>query len=314
MSTELFNEISNLFTEQNNPKTKNIDIASVEEILTLINDEDQIVPLAVRKEIPNIARAVELVVEAFKQGGRLFYVGAGTSGRLGILDAAECPPTFGTPPSMVQGIIAGGINAVFVAQEGAEDNAGEGRKIIDTYSISPPDVVCGIAASGRTPYVKAALQEAHNRGIKTIFISTSPVEKIKELGVVADVYICPIVGAEVIAGSTRMKSGTAQKLVLNMISTAAMIKLGKTYGNVMVDLQMTNNKLRERAKKIVMEICSVDYETAVKTLEEANWKVKIALVMLLANVSKEQASKLLENANGFVKIAVELAKKDKKNG
>lgn len=305
---ELFYEISLLATEQNNPSTRQIDIATTEEILHLINEEDKNVPFAVEKEIPNIAKAVEIIVEAFKQGGRLFYIGAGTSGRLGIVDAAECPPTFGTPPDLVQGIIAGGKEAVFRAQEGAEDNEEDGKKVIETYGIKPPDVVVGIAASGRTPFVKAAVLEAKRRGIKTIFIATSPVEKVKELGVVADVFICPVVGPEVIAGSTRMKSGTAQKLVLNMLSTASMIRLGKTYGNIMVDLQLTNNKLRERAKKIIMDICNVDYQTAQNVLKESDGKVKVALVMLLGNVSKQEALKLLEESNGFVKIALKKAK------
>lgn len=305
---DLFNEISLLATEQNNPRTRNIDIASTEEILRMINEEDKTVPFAVEKEIPNIASAVEIIVEAFRKGGRLFYVGAGTSGRLGIVDAAECPPTFGTPPEMVQGIIAGGVDAVFRAQEGAEDDIERGRQIIDEFGIRSPDVVVGIAASGRTPFVKSAVNEAKRRGIKTIFIATSPVDKVRELGVEADVYICPVVGPEVIAGSTRMKSGTAQKLVLNMLTTASMVKLGKTYGNVMVDLQLTNNKLRERAKKIVMDICGVDYATAQKTLSEADGKVKVALVMLLAKVDKNTAIRLLEESQGFVKIAIHKAK------
>ncbi len=305
---ELFNEISLLATEQNNPNTKNIDTASTEEILKIINEEDKKVPFAVEKEIPNIAKAVELIVDAFKKGGRLFYVGAGTSGRLGILDAAECPPTFGTDPELVQGIIAGGKEAVFRAQEGAEDNIEEGRKTIENFGIKPPDVIVGLAASGRTPFVKAAISEAKNRGIKTIFIASSPIEKVLELGIEADVYICPVVGPEVIAGSTRMKSGTAEKLVLNMLSTASMIKLGKTFGNVMVDLQLTNNKLRERAKKIIMDICNVDYQTAQAFLTKSHGSVKVALVMLLAGVDRETAMHLLEKSNGFVKIAIKIAK------
>jgi N-acetylmuramic acid 6-phosphate etherase len=307
---DIFLEISLLATEQNNPRTRNIDIATTEEILKMINEEDKTVPLAVEKEIPNIAKGVELIVEAFKNGGRLFYIGAGTSGRLGIVDASECPPTFGTPPEMVQGIIAGGKEAVFRAKEGCEDNENEGRKVIDEYGITQSDVVVGIAASGRTPFVKAAVNEAKARGIRTIFIATSPVEKVKELGVMADVYICPVVGPEVIAGSTRMKSGTAQKLVLNMLSTASMIKLGKTFGNVMVDLQLTNNKLKERAKKIIMDICGVDYPTAVEVLSKADGKVKVALVMLLGKVDKEEAIRLLDISNGFVKIALSKIKKE----
>lgn len=307
MERNLFDEISLLATEQNNPRTKDIDIASTEEILRLINYEDKLVASAVEKEIPNISRAVELVVESFRNGGRLFYIGAGTSGRLGILDAAECPPTFGTNPEMVQAIIAGGKQAVFIAQEGAEDRQEDGAEQVRIHSISPPDVLCGVAASGRTPFVLGAMKEARKRQVKTIFISTSPIEQVKQLGIDSDVYICPVVGPEVIAGSTRMKSGTAQKLVLNMISTASMIRLGKTYGNVMVDLQMTNNKLRERAKKIIMDITGADYQTAVEYLEKSDWHVKTALVMILANVDKETARKLLEEANGFVKIAIQKA-------
>lgn len=307
-TNDLFNEISFLATEQNNPRTKHIDIATTEEILRMINEEDKAVPFAVEKEIPHIAQAVEMIVEGFRKGGRLFYVGAGTSGRLGIVDAAECPPTFGTSPEMVQGIIAGGREAVFRAQEGAEDNEEDGKEILDKFGIKPPDVVVGIAASGRTPFVKSAVNEAKRRGIKTIFIATSPIEKVKELGVEADVYICPVVGPEVIAGSTRMKSGTAQKLVLNMLSTASMIKLGKTFGNVMVDLQLTNNKLKERAKKIIMDLCGVDYTKAQEALVKADGKVKVALVMLLGNVDKDTANRLLDQSQGFVKIAVNKAK------
>ncbi len=304
---KLFKEISLLATEQNNPLTRDIDILPTEEILRLINNEDKKVPLAVEKEIPNISRAVELIVDGLRKGGRLFYVGAGTSGRLGIVDASECHPTFGTNPEMVQGIIAGGKDAVFRAKEGAEDNENEGREIFERYNIFPPDVVVGIAASGRTPFVKSALSEARKRKVKTVLIATAPVEQVKALGMVADVYICPVVGPEVIAGSTRMKSGTAQKLVLNMLSTAAMIKLGKTYGNIMVDLQPTSNKLRERAKKIIMDLCNVDYRTAEKTLKESGGKVKVALVMLLGKVDKDNAIELLNQANGIVKLALKLA-------
>lgn len=307
MENNLFNEISLLATEQNNPRSKDIDVATVEEILKIINYEDSLVVPAVANEIPNISRAVELIVDSFRNGGRLFYIGAGTSGRLGILDAAECPPTFGTNPEMVQGIIAGGKEAVFIAQEGAEDREDDGIEQVRIHNIFPPDVLCGIAASGRTPFVRGALKEARKRQVKTIFISTSPVEQVKQLAIVADVYICPVVGPEVIAGSTRMKSGTAQKLVLNMLSTASMIRLGKTYGNVMVDLQMTNNKLRERAKKIIMDITSVDYDTAVEFLEKADWHVKTALVMILGKVDKQTAKKLIDEVNGFVKLAIKRA-------
>jgi N-acetylmuramic acid 6-phosphate etherase len=305
VDSELFNEISSLLTEQNNPKTKNIDIASTYEILELINDEDKLVPDAVRAEILNIEKAVNLIVEAFKQGGKLYYIGAGTSGRLGIVDASECPPTFGVPFDMVQGIIAGGNDAIFKAKEGAEDKMENGAKEIIERNIFAPDIVCGIAASGRTPYVIGALKEAKKRNIKTIFLTTNTNHKALKHGVEADVTICPQVGSEVIAGSTRMKSGTAQKLVLNMLTTASFIKLGKTYGNVMVDLQLTNKKLKERAKKILMTLADVDYDKATNVLEECGGHVKTALVMLLANVDIVEARKLLNTANSIVKLAIE---------
>ena len=227
---EIFEKLAKLDTEQINPRTREIDLYSTEEILKLINNEDKTVPIAVEKEIKHITQAVNLIVEAFKQGGRLFYIGAGTSGRLGILDAAECPPTFGTPIDMVQGIIAGGKKAVFIAQEGAEDIPENGAKEIKKRKIKPPDIVCGIAASGRTPFVIGAVNQAKKKGCKTIFIATISRKQALEMNINADVLICPNVGPEVIAGSTRMKSGTAQKLVLNMLTTASMIKLGKTYG------------------------------------------------------------------------------------
>jgi N-acetylmuramic acid 6-phosphate etherase len=301
-----FKEISSLPTEQKNEKTRNIDLASTVEILEMINEEDMLVPLAVRKEIPNIALAVDAVTDAFNRGGRLFYFGAGTSGRLGIVDASECPPTYGTPPEMVQGVIAGGHKAVFRAQEGAEDLPENGAKEIIERNIIPPDIVCGIAASGRTPFVKGALNEAKKRKITTIIISTSDKEKLIELGVKADIYICPVVGPEAITGSTRMKSGTAQKLVLNMITTASMVRLGKTYENVMVDLELTNAKLQERAKRILMEITGVNYDKAAQYLDKSGGHVKTALVMLLAGVDAAEAKKMLDKAGGFIRKAVKI--------
>lgn len=301
---DLFEQISSLITEQRNEATRNIDLASTHAILKMINDQDALVHLAVREQIDNIASAVDIVTEAFKSGGRLFYVGAGTSGRLGILDASECPPTFGVNPEMVQGIIAGGKDAVFIAQEGAEDNEENGGKEIIERDINPPDIVCGIAASGRTPFVKGALKEARKRDIKTIMVSTSNLEMLKKMGIIADVYICPQVGPEVIAGSTRMKSGTAQKLVLNMITTASMIRLGKTYENVMVDLMLTNQKLHERAKRIIMDITGVSYEDANDYLEKANGHVKSALVMILAGVNYTKAQEMLNSANGLIRNAI----------
>ncbi len=259
--------------------------------------------MAVEKEIPYIAQAVEFVVQSFKEGGRLLYFGAGTSGRLGIVDAAECPPTFGTPPEMVQGFIAGGREAVFVAQEGAEDKEENGANDVLKANVGPKDTVVGIAASRRTPYVVGAVKKAKELGAKTVFITTNPRKdfNIKEV----DVAICPEVGPEVIMGSTRMKSGTAQKLVLNMISTAAMIRIGKVYENMMIDLQMTNQKLVERSKRIVMIITGVNYEEAEKYLKEAKGNVKTALVMILAKVPYEEAVRRLQLSEGFVRKAIE---------
>lgn len=300
---KVFDEIKNLLTEQRNPVSMDIDSKSTIEILKIINDEDKKVPFAVEKEIPYIAQAVEFVVESFKQGGRLLYFGAGTSGRLGIVDAAECPPTFGTPPEMVQGFIAGGREAVFVAQEGAEDKEENGANDVIKANVGPKDTVVGIAASRRTPYVVGAVKKAKELGAKTVFITTNPRKdfNIKEV----DVAICPEVGPEVIMGSTRMKSGTAQKLVLNMISTAAMIRIGKVYENMMIDLQMTNQKLVERSKRIVMIITGVSYEEAEKYLKEAKGNVKTALVMILAKVPYEEAVRRLQLSEGFVRKAIE---------
>lgn len=302
---ELFYEISSLATEQRNPNSENIDMLPAAGILELINNEDMLVAKAVRVEIPFIAEATEKIVEAFMLGGRLLYFGAGTSGRLGIIDAAECPPTFGTDPDMIRGIIAGGGEAVFRAQEGAEDKPENGAAELAAIKAYPPDVVCGIAASGRTPFVKGAITEARKRGIFTILISTIPRKKVTALGIPADIFICPDVGPEVITGSTRMKSGTAQKLVLNMLTTAAMIRLGKTYGNVMVDLQLTNNKLRERAKKILMTIGGVNYDTAQDYLERSGGHVKTALVMLLGKTGADEARRRLDESGGQIKKALE---------
>jgi N-acetylmuramic acid 6-phosphate etherase len=287
-----------------------IDARSIPEILKIINEEDKRVASAVEGEISYIAKAVELVVDSFKKGGRLIYVGAGTSGRLGVLDAVECPPTFGVRPEMVQGIIAGGKKAMFRAQEGAEDNEDRGVKNINAMKVNEKDVVCGIAASLQTPYVVGATIQAKRRGAKTIYVTTNPRKKFSlpefsRLAKAIDVAICPEVGPEVIMGSTRMKSGTAQKLVLNMITTAAMIRLGKVYENMMIDLQLTNQKLRERAKRVVMTITGIEYEAAAKHLEMADGQVKTALVMIKANISKNEALDRLRKADGFVRSAIE---------
>jgi len=301
MSKELFENLSKLSTEQRNPRSMNLDTLSTEEILKLINNEDKLVPLAVEEEIPYIAQAVEVAVEAFKNGGRLIYVGAGTSGRLGILDASECPPTFGTPHEMIVGVMSGGRDAVFRAKEGSEDRADEGEQAMVDMNITDKDVVCGIAASRRTPYVVAAIKKAKELGAKTLYVTTNP---RTEFDLDVDVAICPEVGPEVLAGSTRMKSGTAQKLVLNMITTTSMVRLGKIYENMMVDLQMNSQKLEERAKRVVMTVTGLEYEEAMKYLEQAGGHVKTALVMILADVDADEARARLKQANGFVREAL----------
>ncbi len=297
-------------TEQRNPASMDIDSRSTEEILVLVNNEDKKVALAVETQIPHIKKAVELVVDAFRNNGRLIYVGAGTSGRLGILDAVECPPTFGVDPEMIQGLIAGGEKAMFRAQEGAEDYEEKGARDIDNKNINKSDIVCGIAASLRTPYVVGAIKRAKQLGAHTLYVTTNPrssfyLPEFSDIASVIDIAICPEVGPEIIMGSTRMKSGTAQKLVLNMITTAAMIHLGKVYQNMMIDLKMTNLKLRERAKRIVMMITGVSYDEATNYLTKSKFQVKIALVMIKANVSQEEARQRLIKSNGFVRAAIE---------
>ena len=286
-----------------------IDTRSIPEILKIINEEDKRVASAVENEIAYIAKAVEIVVDSFKKGGRLIYIGAGTSGRLGVLDAVECPPTFGVRPEIVRGIIAGGERAMFLAQEGAEDHEEGGVRDINEIAVDNKDVVCGIAASLQTPYVVGAVIQAKRRGAKTIYVTTNPRKKLSmpefnELAKGIDVAICPEVGPEVIMGSTRMKSGTAQKLVLNMITTAAMIRIGKVYENMMIDLQLTNQKLKERAKRVVMTITGIGYEAAADYLEKADGQVKTALVMIKANIPKNEALDRLQKADGFVRSAI----------
>lgn len=299
----LFAELSKITTEQRNPHSMDIDARSTEEILKIINEEDKTVPYAVEKELPYITQAVDLIVKALKNGGRLLYFGAGTSGRLGVVDASECPPTFGTPFGMIEGYIAGGKEAMFRAQERAEDYEENGAKDIVLAKVTNKDVVCGIAASRRTPYVIGAVKKAKEIGATTLFITCNPRENfnIKEV----DVAICPYVGPEVIMGSTRMKSGTAQKLVLNMLTTTAMIRMGKVYENMMIDLQMTNKKLVERSKKIVMTITGLDYDEASKYLSQADGHVKTALVMIRAGVNADEARERLIKADGFVRKAIE---------
>ena len=299
----LFNEISKLSTEQRNPRSMEIDAKSTAEIIKIINDEDKLVPYAVEQELPYIGQAVEIIVQALKNGGRLLYFGAGTSGRLGVVDASECPPTFGTPYGMIEGFIAGGKEAMFRAQEGAEDKEENGARDVAAAKVNANDVVCGIAASRRTPYVVGAVKKAKQLGAKTLYVTTNPRKDfdIKEV----DVAICPYVGPEVVMGSTRMKSGTAQKLVLNMLTTASFIRLGKVYENMMIDLQMTNKKLVERSKKIVMTITGLNYEEAGIALDNAKGHVKTALVMVKAKVDFKTAKERLKAADGFVRKAIE---------
>ena len=297
----VFNELQDLVTEQRNPRSRNLDRLNPTTVLRLINSEDQTVPQAVAREIPRIARAVDLVVSVFKKGGRLYYVGAGTSGRLGVLDAAECPPTFGTDPNLVQGIIAGGHKALIRSQEGSEDDREGGRLAIRKHGITKNDVVCGIAASRRTPFVLSALEEAKRIGAKTIYITCNPSSKAPLPKV--DVLIAPVVGPEVVTGSTRMKAGTATKLVLNMLTTASMVRMGKTCGNLMVDLRATSQKLVERSKRVIMIVTGCDYETAERLLKQAKGHVKTAIVMQEAGCSYLGAQRRLRKADGFVRKA-----------
>jgi N-acetylmuramic acid 6-phosphate etherase len=289
-------------TERRNPRTASIDLASPLEIVDLINAEDNLVPAAVASQRIQIAEAIGIAEKSFRSGGRILYVGAGTSGRLGVLDASEIPPTFGAAPEMVQGIIAGGLPALTRAQEGAEDIVENGAKEIDERGVGADDFVIGIAASGTTPYVHAALARAKELGATTGMIACSALSA-EALGNI-DVAMVPIVGPEVVTGSTRMKAGTATKLVLNMITTGAMIRLGKTYGNLMVDLRATNNKLKDRSERIVIEVCGVSREAARSLLNAADKSVKTAIVMHKLGLDREGALAALEKAGGVIRRAV----------
>lgn len=293
--------LDKLLTESRNPDTLDIDQLSSLDIVTKINQQDQQVPIAVSKALPQIAQAVDWIVASFQTGGRLFYLGAGTSGRLGILDAAECPPTFGTPPELVQGLIAGGEPAILRAVEGAEDSLVLAAQDLTKRSLAPDDIVVGIAASGRTPYVIGGLTFARQTGCRTVAVVCSP---NSEMSAIANLTICIETGPEVIMGSTRMKAGTAQKLVLNMLTTAAMIRCGKVYSNLMVDVQATNHKLVERAKHIVVLATGATREQAETALKQAGGSAKIAIVMLLAGMTAEAAKERLKATNGFVAGAV----------
>lgn len=294
-------DIKKLSTEGRNPETTDLDEMSPLEIVSVMNQEDEKVPAAIKPELPKIAQAVEKISASFKQGGRLFYVGAGTSGRLGVLDAAECVPTFGTDPDMVQGLIAGGSKAMTLAVEGAEDDVELGGQDLKARKLSDKDVVVGIAASGRTPYVVGALDYAKEIGADTIALSCNQNAVISQH---ADTKIEVVVGPEVLSGSTRLKSGTAQKMVLNMLSTAAMVRVGKTYGNLMVDVKPTNKKLVQRSINIIVEVTGVSADIAETTLQKADFSVKDAIVMISNKMDQTAAKKKLVESGGFVRQAI----------
>ncbi|GIA28997.1 TPA: N-acetylmuramic acid 6-phosphate etherase [Vibrio cholerae] len=294
--------LSHLVSEGRNPDTMDIDLLSSQEIVERLNQQDKQVPLAVEAVLPQIAQAVDKITAAFKQGGRLIYLGAGTSGRLGVLDASECPPTFGVSDQMVIGLIAGGKEAMFTAQEGAEDNATLGAHDLQQIDFSSKDVLVGIAASGRTPYVIGALEYANDLGATTIALSCNPDSPIADI---AQIAISPVVGPEALTGSTRLKSGTAQKLVLNMLTTASMIRLGKSYQNLMVDVRATNRKLIARAVRIVMQATDCQREEAEALLKESHNNAKLAILMHLTGMNYEQATAKLSQSDGFLRRAME---------
>jgi N-acetylmuramic acid 6-phosphate etherase len=293
--------IAKLNTEQRNPKTMNIDQMSTEEIITVINQEDTLVPNVIARQVPMISEVVDEIVTAFKQDGRLIYIGAGTSGRLGIIDASECPPTFGTDPSLVVGIIAGGKEAMTEAIEGVEDDKQQGQTDLEDISLTAKDIVVGIAASGRTPYTIGALEYAKKIGAQTVSVVCS---KDSEMEKVSGYTISAVVGPEVITGSTRMKAGTAQKLVLNMLSTASMIKMGKVYGNLMVDVQMTNEKLHNRAVNIVKMATGASDEEARAAIKEQNYHTKAAILQIITGLKGIEVKSLLEQHDGYLRDAI----------
>ncbi len=288
-----------LLTEKINPRTVDLDKCSPSEVIELILQEDRRIVDAIEKEKHNIAEAVELVVAKLKAGGRLFFLGAGTSGRLGVIEAAECPPTFGSDPELIQAFIAGGSEAVWESVEGAEDSRTESQEFLSSANLTHDDVVVGIAASASTPFVESGLQYAKQTGSGLVLVTCNPVEKR-----IADITIELLVGPEVVVGSTRMKAGTVTKMVLNMLTTASMVQLGKTYGNLMVDVQPKSAKLRDRAKRIVAHIADVDEEVASELLEMSNWDVKVAIVMQKKGVNSKDSKELLQKHNGFLREAL----------
>ena len=301
MSENLLQTLSTLITEQRNTNSMHVDSLSALEIVQLMNKEDKQVPLAIEKCLPQIAQAVERIVAAFQQGGRLVYIGAGTSGRLGVLDASECPPTFGVSPEMVKGIIAGGERALRHPIEGAEDSKTHAVVDLQTIQFSSKDVLVGIAASGRTPYVIGALEYAKSLGSVTVSIASNPNSAMANI---VDIAIDTVVGPEVLTGSSRLKSGTAQKLVLNMLTTASMILMGKCYQNLMVDVQASNEKLKARAIRIVMQATDCDKALAEETLKQADQNAKLAIMMILSGLDRAQAEALLEKHQGKLQLAL----------
>ena len=301
MAENLLQTLSTLITEQRNPNSMHVDSLSALEIVQLMNEEDKQVPLAIEKCLPQIAQAVECIVAAFQQGGRLVYIGAGTSGRLGVLDASECPPTFGVSPEMVKGIIAGGERALRHPIEGAEDSKAQAVIDLQTIQFSSKDVLVGIAASGRTPYVIGALEYAKSLGSVTVSIASNPNSAMANI---VDIAIDTVVGPEVLTGSSRLKSGTAQKLVLNMLTTASMILMGKCYQNLMVDVQASNEKLKARAIRIVMQATDCDKALAEETLKLAEQNAKLAIMMILSGLDRAQAEALLEKHHGKLQLAL----------
>ena len=301
MAENLLQTLSTLITEQRNPNSMHVDSLSALEIVQLMNEEDKQVPLAIEKCLPQIAQAVECIVAAFQQGGRLVYIGAGTSGRLGVLDASECPPTFGVSPEMVKGIIAGGERALRHPIEGAEDSKSQAVVDLQTIQFSSKDVLVGIAASGRTPYVIGALEYAKSLGSVTISIASNPNSAMANI---VDIAIDTVVGPEVLTGSSRLKSGTAQKLVLNMLTTASMILMGKCYQNLMVDVQASNEKLKARAIRIVTQATDCDKALAEETLKQADQNAKLAIMMILSGLDRAQAEALLEKHQGKLQLAL----------
>lgn len=301
MPNTLIDNLASLVSEQRNSASMDVDLGSALEIVTLMNQQDKLVPQAIEKVLPEIAHSIDIISHAFSSGGRLIYMGAGTSGRLGVLDASECPPTFGVDDEMVIGLIAGGTSAMFKAQEGAEDNHQLGEMDLKNIDLTPQDVVVGIAASGRTPYVLGGLAYANQLGAKTIAISCNPDSPLANSATIA---ISPIVGPEVLSGSTRLKSGTAQKLILNMLTTASMIRIGKCYQNLMVDVKATNAKLIARTIRIVMQATDCQKDEAELALKECDYEAKTAVLMVLTGCKAQQARQQLQQKSGFLRRAL----------